>query len=94
MPETRYHEDYRNGQMVSRTAYEVSDDQMEREQATTRLRACLPRLLNSAQQAEAMSQQGPALTLLQLTIQQRQIAGLLGDIARDLRAVVRYLGEP
>jgi hypothetical protein len=89
MPETRQHEVYRNGALVSSTPYEVSDADLDHERAATLLRAAYVRMGEIATQADAVAAQGA-------NVSQAQIKGLfsaVADEARALRRLVRYVGR-
>jgi hypothetical protein len=89
MPETRQHEVYRNGALISSTPYEVSDADLEHEQAAAQLRLAMARLGQIATQADVVAAQGA-------NVSQAQIKGLfsaVADEARALRRLIRYVGR-
>ena len=95
MPRANSYQVFKNGALVSTAPLpDVSDAQIEREQAPAQLAAALARLTQIANQAQAASDATGALTLAQLTAQHRTLAGMVADEARVLRAlVVREYGE-
>jgi hypothetical protein len=89
MPETRQHERYQNGALISSTPYEVSDADLEHERAAALLRAAYVRMGEIATQADAVAAQGANVSQAQL----KGLFGAVADEARALRRLVRYVGR-
>jgi hypothetical protein len=85
MPETRQHQVYQNGVLISSTPYTVSDAQLRSEQAESRLRAGRAQLRQDMQDAATFAAGSGALTATQLTNILRQVAA---GIARTDRAIL------
>jgi hypothetical protein len=81
---TKQREIYRNGQLITTEAYEISGEQAERDSAPVRLQQALARLRQIATQADEVAQQGA-------NVNQTQLKGLFSataDLARAIRALV------
>ena len=91
MPRTDYDETYANGQLVSRVARIVSDEQMVRDEAPQRLRTAYAALRQWSQDADATASAYDAMTAAQRVAAQKQLITRFGRVCDGLADLLMWL---
>lgn len=91
MPITAYDEIYQDGQLVSRTPREVSDEEIQRDGAPARLRTAYAALRQWSVDADAVAAQYDAMTAAQRVAAQKQLFTRFGRMADGLADLLMWL---